>query len=265
MKKFFSLLIAILFCAISVSAQTLKGDMNDDGLLTIEDIVLTTNEVLNFKEGVAKIPTSISTPLTKKYHVGDIIEPNFEISPSDAPVVYTWYKTDTKNASLTNSNKIDGATSSTYTLTDADEGKYISVKAEVVGNDTYIGSSATMTTANAVQKPAPKVYYGMADKTLETNYVNNGVLTSLPNGYIETTDKTFTVTISDLNKTYYTRPYSWYVVVPKSDSVSFKESGLTAPYTPVYTYTQNGVDYNVYCMINTGMYQPVWSLEVTIQ
>lgn len=135
--------------------------MNDDGLLTIEDIVLTTNEVLNFKEGVAKIPTSISTPLTKKYHVGDIIEPNFEISPSDAPVVYTWYKTDTKNASLTNSNKIDDATSSTYTLTDADVDKYIHFKAEVVGNDTYIGSSATMTTANPVQKPAPKIYFGM--------------------------------------------------------------------------------------------------------
>lgn len=159
--------------------------MNDDGLLTIEDIVLTTKEVLNFKEGVQKTPTSICIPLTKKYHVGDIIEPNFEISPSDAPVVYTWYKTDTKNASLTNSNKIDGATSSTYTLTDADVDKYIHFKVEVVGNDTYIGSSATMTTANTVQKTAPKIYFGMTHywskvRTGKTNLKDTLLLGNLP-------------------------------------------------------------------------------------
>ena len=251
MKKFFSFLVAILFYSISVSAQSLKGDMNDDGLLTIEDIVLTTNEVLNFKEGVAKIPTSISPPLTKKYHVGDTITPTFTIIPSDAPVVYTWYKTDTKNASLTNSNKIDGATSSTYTLTDADVDKYIHFKAEVVSNNTYIGSSATMTTANPVQKPAPKIYYGMADKTLETANVVDGVF-SLPIGSKQTDSKTFEFSKdSCFDSVAYKRAYSWYVVVPSGSVVNF-DFGLGYETYPKsdYKYVENGKYFDVYVNIS---------------
>lgn len=157
--------------------------MNDDGLLTIEDIVLTTKEVLNFKEGVAKIPTSISTPLTKKYHVGDIIEPNFEISPSSAPVVYSWYRSDSKSEMV--AVKIDGATSSTYTLTDADVDKYIIFRAEVVEDAVYKPTLYTNITQEKVQKPAPKIYFGMTHywskvRTGKTNLKDTLLLGNLP-------------------------------------------------------------------------------------
>lgn len=113
----------------------------------------------------------------------------------------------------------------------------------------------------------PTFYYGMADRDVESLYVNGDVFT-LPAGYKETTESEFTLRndANTFDSSLYKYARSWYVVVPRGVIPSFVVAGLTASVDKKsYSYTDEfGDKFDVYVGISGTVYSSSWSLKVTI-
>jgi hypothetical protein len=85
-------------------------------------------------------PISGIGPITGTLQVGSTLTAGV-VTPSGATVSYQWYRS---SSATTGYSQIAGATGSSYTLTTADAGKYLKVKATGYGSYSgYAFSSAT--------------------------------------------------------------------------------------------------------------------------
>ena len=142
------------------------------------------------------------------------------------------------------------------------------INATISGSNTY---NYVPTTAEATINVIAKTvyYYGLCDADIENNYISNGNIT-LPNGYLSTSEKIFSLTPSTGNSDYYDTFNSWYIIVPKDTNIEIKEgtSIVTDRFKRedvIYT-DEYGRVYDVYMDVTPlSALQGSWTLNITIK
>ncbi|MEA4920196.1 MAG: S-layer homology domain-containing protein, partial [Clostridiaceae bacterium] len=96
-----------------------------------------------------KVPVTAIAEITGTERIGSELTAG-AVTPADATVTYQWQRCDAVDGTYSN---ITGATSSAYTLTLSDLGKYI--KVAVTGTGTYTGTATSNATAAVAKAAAP--------------------------------------------------------------------------------------------------------------
>lgn len=144
------------------------------------------------------------------------------LGTTDAVVTYQWYRADSSSTSALpdSAEAIDGATESTYTLTDDDLGKYVYVVITGVVSEGYGGTALSST--------AKVVYAELTSATIDGDAYVGEILTAVT----EPEEATAT--------------YQWYSRSTNSTSTS----GATKLSTEkTYTLTENEVGKYVFCVV----------------
>ena len=128
------------------------------------------------------------------------------------------------------------------------------ISATISGSNTYDYEPTTAKATINVTKPDKKIYWGMNDKNIITNYVNNNTFT-LPNDCKSTSASTNKIHItpnsySGAEGNY----YSWYIVVPTGTKITLTENGSNdvtlSSKTESSYYDSFGDKYDVYIKVS---------------
>ena len=178
---------------------------------------------------------SISSRTSLKY-VGD--ELTTSLSVTDAVVTYQWYRADSANTTTLpdTAEKIVGATSSTYTATDDDLGKYLFVHITGVASEGYGG-----TDIDCISNPVKA--------TIDSATIDG-------NGYVGET-LTAVTEPEDADATY-----QWYSRTTNSTSTTNATKLGTGK---TYTLTENELGKYVFCAVTgTGNYVTSSSVKTNV-